>query len=97
MRLVSPSAFLGLFGQQNGLDIGQHAALSDGHPREQTIQLLVIPDGQLEMSGHDPALLVVSGRISGQLEDLRGQILHDGGQIDGGSGAHALGVVAFAE
>ena len=49
------------------------------------------------MSGDDPSLLVVPGSVAGQLEDLCGQVLHDGGEVDRGSGSHTLGVVSLAE
>ena len=49
------------------------------------------------MAGDDPGLLVVPGSVAGQLEDLRGQVLHDGGQVDRGSSANPLGVVTLAE
>jgi hypothetical protein len=37
------------------------------------------------MPGNDPGLLVVSGGVAGKLEDLGGQVLHHGGQVDWGS------------
>ena len=49
------------------------------------------------MSGDNPGLLVVSGGVSCQLEDLSGEVLHDGGEIDGGSGSDTLSVVSLAE
>ena len=61
------------------------------------------PNGQLrenvylQMSGNDPGLFVVPGSVAGQLEDLCGQVLHDGGEVDRGSGSHTLGVVSLAE
>ena len=56
-----------------------------------------VPNGQLEVTRDDPGLLVVPGGVAGELEDLGGQVLHDGGEVDGGSGAHPLCVVALAE
>ena len=53
------------------------------------------PDGQLEVPGDDSGLLVVPGGVAGQLENLGGEVLHDGGHVDGGPGAHALRVVAL--
>ena len=47
------------------------------------------------MPGDDSGLLVVPGGVAGQLEDLGGEVLHDGGHVDGGAGAHALRVVAL--
>ena len=55
------------------------------------------PDGELKVPGDDPSLLVVPGGVAGQLEDLGGEVLHDGSHVDGGAGAHALGVVALSE
>ncbi len=88
---------LPLLGQEDSLDVGQYSSLSDGHSLEQLVQLLVIPDGQLEMAGVDPLLLVVPGGVSGQLKDLSGEVLHDGGQVDWGAGTDPLGVVSLTE
>merc|ERR1719209_2114699 len=85
----------GLLGQEDGLDVGEDAALGDGDAGQQLVQLLVISDGELEMPGDDPGLLVVPGGVSGQLKDLGGEVLHDGGHVDRRAGAHALGVVAL--
>ena len=81
---------LGLLGQEDSLDVGEHTTLCDGHAGEQFVQLLVVADGQLEMTGNDLGLLVVAGGVSCQLENLSGQVLHDGGQVHGGSGTVTL-------
>ncbi|XP_038564651.1 uncharacterized protein LOC119901461 [Micropterus salmoides] len=60
---------------QDRLDVGQHAALSDGDSAQQLVELLVVADGQLQVTGDDPGLLVVAGGVSGQLQDLSGQVL----------------------
>ena len=49
------------------------------------------------MYGNDPGLFVVPGDIARQLEDLCSQVLHDGGEVDRGSGSHTLGGVSLAE
>ena len=97
MRLAASSLALGLFGQEDGLNVGQDAALGDGDPVKQLVELFVVPDGQLKVTGDDPALLVVSSGVAGQFEDLSSQVFHDGGQVDGSAGTHALGIVALAE
>ena len=86
-----------LLGQEHGLDVGEDSALGDGDSGEQLVQLLVVPDGQLEVTGDDPGLLVVTGSVASQLEDLSGEVLHDGGQIDGGSGTNTGGVVTLPQ
>ncbi|XP_005527783.2 PREDICTED: histone H3-like centromeric protein CSE4 [Pseudopodoces humilis] len=59
-----------LLGQQHGLDVGQHAALRDGHLAQQLVELLVVADGELQVAGDDARLLVVAGRVARQLQDL---------------------------
>ena len=49
------------------------------------------------MTGDDPGLLVVTSGVTGQLEDLSCQVLHDGGHVDGGSGTDTFGVVTLPQ
>lgn len=86
-----------LLGQKDSLDVGQDTSLGDGHSRKQFVQLLVITDGQLQMSGDDPGLLVVSGSVSSQLQNLSSQIFHDCSKVDWGSSSNPLGIVSLAE
>ena len=46
------------------------------------------------MTGNDTRLLVVTGGVTGELEDLGGEVLEDGSEVDGGTGTDTLGVVA---
>ena len=86
-----------LLGEKDGLDVGQDTTLGDGDSREKFVQLLVVTDGELKMSWDDSGLLVVTGSITGQLEDLSSEVLEDGSQVDRGTSTNALGVVALAE
>jgi len=88
---------LGLLGQEDSLDVGEDTTLGNGHTGEQLVQLLVVADGQLEVTGDDPGLLVVPGSIASQLEDLSSQVLHDGSHVDGGTSTHTLGIVALPQ
>ena len=54
-----------------------------------------LPDGELEMPGDDARLLIVPGGVPCELNDLGGEVLHQGGYVDGSSAAHPLGVVAL--
>ena len=49
------------------------------------------------MPGDDPRFLVVPSGVAGELENLRSQVLHDGGQVDGGTSSNSLGVIPLAE
>ena len=97
LGLAASSLGRRLLGQKHGLDVRQDSSLGNGDAGEQLVELLVVADGQLEMTGNDPGLLVVTGSVAGQLEDLSSQVLHDGGQVHGGTGTNTLGIVTLAE
>ena len=88
---------LGLLREQHGLDVGQDAALSDGDFAQQLVELLVVADGQLQVTRDDAGLLVVPGRVARQLQDLGCQVFQYRRQVHRGPGPDPLGVVAFAE
>ncbi|KAL4143249.1 hypothetical protein QTP88_005604 [Uroleucon formosanum] len=97
VRAAKLSLLLGLLGQEHGLDVGQHTTLSDCYSGQQFVQLLVIPDGQLQMSGDDTRLLVVTGGVTCQFQNFSCQVLHYGGQIHRCSGSDTFGVVSFSQ
>merc|ERR1719295_1165291 len=86
-----------LLGEEDSLDVGKDTTLGNGDSSQQLVQLLVVTDGQLQVTGDDPGLLVVTGSIACQLKDLSSQVLHDGSQVDGGTGTNTLSIVALAE
>ena len=88
---------LGLLGEKDGLDVGQDTSLGDGDTRQKLVQLLVVTDGELKVTGDDPGLLVVTSSIACQLENLSSQVLHDGGHVDWGSSANTLSIVSLPQ
>jgi hypothetical protein len=76
------SLLFGLFGQQDCLDVGQDTSLGDGDSGQELVQLPVVADGQLQVTWDDSGLLVITSGVSSQFEDLSGQVLHDGSQVD---------------
>jgi len=88
---------LGFLGQKHSLDVGENSTLGNGDSGEQFVELLVVTDGQLEVTGDDPGLLVVTGSVASQLEDLSRQVLHNGSQVHGGTGSYTLSIVSLAE
>ena len=88
---------LGLLGQEHSLDVGENTTLSNGDSGEKFVQFFVIANGELEMSWDDTSFLVITGSISGQFENLSGQIFHDSGEVNWGSGSNTFSVVSFAE
>ena len=79
------------------MDVGQDTTLRNGDVTEQLVQLLIVPDGELQVTGNDTGLLVVTGGVASQLENLSSEVLENGGEVDGSTGTDTLSVVALAE
>jgi len=88
---------LTLLGQEHGLNVREDSTLSDGHTGKELVQFLVVADSELKMTGDDAGLLVVTGSVAGQLENLSSEVLHDGSQVDGSTGTNSLSIVSLAE
>ena len=85
LLLLRSSALL--LADERLVDVGDDSTASDGG-LDQSIQLLVSPDGELEMSGGDSLHLQVLTGVTGQLEDLSREVLQDGGAVDGSGGSN---------
>ena len=88
---------LSLLRQKYGLDVGKNTSLCDGDPGEQFVQLLIITDSQLKVTGNDSCLFVVTRSVACQLEDFSAQIFEHSSQIHRSTSANTFRVIAFAE
>jgi len=79
------------------VDVGENTTGCDGGAGQQLGELLVVADSELDVAGHNSALLVVLCGVSSELEDLGGEVLKDGGQVDWGTGTNTLGVSAVLQ
>ena len=79
------------------VNVGQNTTLGDGDVAEQLVQLLIVADGELQVTGDDSGLLVVASSVASQLEDFGSQVLKNGSQVDGRTGTDTLSIVALAE
>merc|ERR1711939_1063572 len=84
------SGLASLLWQQVLVDVRQDTTLGDGDMSQQLVQLLIVPDSELKMTGNDTGLLVVASSIASQFEDLSGE-------VNGSTGTDTLSVVALAE
>ena len=87
----------GLLWKKNSLDVWKNSSLSDRDSGQKLVQLFIVADSELEMSWCDTGLLVITGSVSGQLEDFGGEVFENSGQVDWCSGSDALSVVSFAK
>lgn len=67
------------------VNVGEDTTLGDGDVAEKLVQLLIVPDGELQVTGDDTGLLVVASGVTSQLEDFSSQVLEDSGEVDGGT------------
>ena len=73
------------------MDVGEHSTLRDGDTAQELVEFLVVPDGELDVARDDAGALVVLGGVSGELEKFGGEVLEDGGEVDGRPCADAPG------
>ena len=85
--LLRSNSALALLADERLVDVGDDSTASNGG-LDQSVQLLVSPDGELEMSGGDSLHLQVLTGVAGQLEDLSSEVLQDGRAVDGSGGSN---------
>ena len=51
---------------------------------DQGVEFFVAADGELQVAGRDALDFEVFGRVAGEFEDFGGEVLEDGGNVDGG-------------
>ena len=69
----------------------------DGNILHELGELLVVSDGELDVSWDNSALLGVLGGVTGELEDLSGEVLKDGSEVHWGTGSDSVGVLSLLE
>ena len=79
------------------MDVGENTTLGNGDRAEELVELLVVADGELNVSGDDSGLLVVSGGVTGKLKDLSSEVLKDGSKVHWGTGSDTSGVLSFLQ
>ena len=77
------------------MDVGQDTTAGNGSAAEKSVELLIVADGELNVTGHNSGLLVVLGGVASELEDLSGEVLKDGSEVHGGTSTNALSVSAL--
>ena len=86
-----------LLGEKGNVDVGKDTTGGNGGLSHETGELLVVSDGELDVTGHNSGLLVVLGGVTGELEDLSCEVLKDGSKVHGGTSSDSLGPSALSE
>lgn len=79
------------------VNVGENTTLGNGDVTQKLVQLLIVANGKLEVTGNDTGLLVVASGVSSQLENLSSEVLKNSSEVNGSTGTDTLGVVALAK
>ena len=63
------------------MDVGDDTTTGDGG-LDESVELLISSDGELEMSWGDSLHLEIFGSVTSELKDLSGQVLEDGSAVN---------------
>ena len=77
-----------LAGEESNVDVGENTTAGNGGATHELGELIVVADGQLDVAGDNTGSLVVTGGVACELEDLSGEVLKDGGEIDWDTGSN---------
>ena len=88
---------LGLLGEEHSLDVRQNTTLGNGDARQQLVELFIVTDGKLQVTGDDTGLLVVTGGVTCQFQNFSGKIFHHSCQIYWCSSANTFCIISFTQ
>ena len=91
----SGGASLALLLEKESLHVRENSTRGDGGLSDHLVELLVVSDGELNVTGNDPCLLGLDGGISGELDDLAAKVLEHSSGEDTGTLSNLLGVTAL--
>ena len=74
---------------QEGVDVWENTSGSDGGVLKKSVELLIVSDGQLDVSWDDSGLLGVLSGVTSELENLSSEVLKDGGKVDWGTSTNS--------
>lgn len=75
------------------MDVWENTTLGNGDTTHELVELFVVADSELKVSWGDTGLLVVTGGVTGELKNLGGEVLEDGGKVHWGTSGDAGTVV----
>ena len=87
--LAHGHAALGRLVDEGLVDVGDNSSAGDGG-LDEGVELLISANGELQVTRGDALDLEVLGSVAGELENLSGEVLKDGGRVDGGGSTDAL-------
>ena len=79
------------------VDVARDASLGDRNLTNQLVQLLIVLNGKLDVSGNNTGLLVLASAVAGKLKQLSNEVFQHGAHENSGRDTDAGGVSALTE
>ena len=86
-----------LLGEEELVEVGRDTTSGDRNLTDKLVQLLIVLNGELDVTGNDTGFFVFASAITGQLEQLGNEVLDDGRGEDGGADTETGCVTALAQ
>ena len=86
-----------LLGEEEFVEIRRDTTSRDSDLTDELVQLFIVFNGELDVTGNDTGLLVFASAIAGQLEQLGDEVLDDCRSEDGCANTEAGGVTSLAQ
>ena len=64
------------------VDVWKNTTLGDSDVTQKLVQLLIVTDGELEVTRDDTGLLVVTGSVACQFKDFGSEVFKDGSEVN---------------
>ena len=90
----SCGATLALLLEKEALHVREDSTRGNGRLSDHLVELLVVSDGELNVTGNDPLLLGLDSGITGKLDDLAAKVLEHSSGEDTSTLTNLLGVAA---
>ena len=82
---------------EEDVDVGENTAGGNSGVAKESVELLIVADGQLNVSWDDSGLLVVLGGVSSEFENLSGEVFENCSKVNWGTSTNTGGVFALLE
>ena len=79
------------------MDVWQDTTLGDCDVTQKLVQLLIVADGELEMTRNDTGFLVVASGVASKLENFGREIFENSCEVHWGTSTNTLSIVALSE
>ena len=76
------------------MDVREDTTGGDGNILHKLGEFLVVSDSELDVSWDNSGFLGVLGGVTGELEDLSGEVLKDGSEVHWGTGSDSGSVLS---